>query len=271
MNDIHTEFRRIGFEPEHLDGLVFSGSKEEVLAWLLTVPSGIGLDAFRRWIPASELTPRPVWDHWPEVGDLFSEDEYRSAFQFINAAPDHLVETYARGVNRRVDTLVLALLSHVSPELADRVARFRHLVHQQRLADGVSPAVLMEGEAAFEAWRASSAAQVEAYREWEALNLGPKIWIRFRPHTDEELIDALLMDIGDVVPESARLWQCEPHIAGTTGAVNFVVGTPSRDVESLVQHLCDEPLVADVDVQWGESSGPPWPLPRFDDGDDPGC
>lgn len=268
MNDIFTEFRRIGFEPDELGGLVMTGPKEELLAWLLTVPSGIGIEEFRRWIPTAELPPTPAWDLWPDVSDVFTVDEYWAAFQFINASPEHLIEAYTRPPGRRVDTVLLSLLWHVSAELAARVDAFRATVRAQRIAEGMSAELLAAGEAAFEAWRYGSASQAAQYREWEALHLGPTIWIRFVPSADEDAIDTLLAELSDDLAASTRLWQCEPHDEGGTAAINFVVGTSARVVDRLVRQLLDLPSIADVEVHHGDGDGPSWPMARFEDDDD---
>jgi hypothetical protein len=271
MQDIDAEFRRIGFEPGELPGLVISGTKEEFLAWLLTVPSGIGLAGFERLLPQHQPPQRPVWDEWPDVGDLFSPDEYRAAFQFINRSPAHLVESTLTPAGRRVDTVVLALLSHLSPDAAERVARFRQSTHEQRLAAGVPAQDLLDGEVVFENWRTSLADQVADYREWEALAHGPIVWIRFHMLADQEDIGAVLAEIRDLVAPTTRMWSCEPHMAGTTGAVNFVANTSRPIVLALVRHLHCHAMVTQVSVQWQEhDAGPDWPMPVFeDDADEP--
>lgn len=268
MNDIFAEYRRIGFEPEELGSLLMPGTKEELLAWLLTIPSGIGLDAFRRWLPTSDLPQAPAWDNWPDVGDLFSIDDYWAAFQFINASPEHLIEAYTRPPGRRVDTVILSLLWHVSPELAERVDTFRATVRAQRIAEGMPAEEIAAGDAAFDAWRFGSASQAAQYREWEALHLGPTIWIRFEPSVDEAAIDTLLAELSGDLASSTRLWQCEPHEEGGTAAINFVVGTSARVVDRLVRKLLELPSIADVEVHHGDGDGPSWPMARFEEDDD---
>lgn len=107
------------------------------------------------------------------------------------------------------------------------------------------------------------------YREWEALANGPIVWIRFHVLADQPDINAVLSAIRDQVTPSTRMWSCEPHVAGTTGAVNFVSGTAREMVLALIRHLECHAMVAQVEVHWERSdSGPDWPMPVFDGEED---
>ena len=87
----------------------------------------------------------PAWAVWPDPGERFSYADYRAAFAFINAAPDELAQQYA-SPPRHISTEVLALLSLVSPGLAERVYAFRTEVWRERIAMGASPEVVETAE-----------------------------------------------------------------------------------------------------------------------------
>ncbi len=83
----------------------------------------------------------PQWAVWPDPGDRFSYADYRAAFALINAAPDELARHYAEPP-RHMSTEVPALLSLVSPDLAERVDAFRTKIWRERTAMGASPEVV---------------------------------------------------------------------------------------------------------------------------------
>lgn len=85
MDDVNTEFRRIGFAPEALGVLPFSGTREALLALLLTVPSGIGLDAFHAYVRKADpdaLSHGPLlWIRFVADADAHDIDSMLSALR----------------------------------------------------------------------------------------------------------------------------------------------------------------------------------------------
>jgi len=131
----------------------------DFLERLRQLPEGAGKTEVAELICSLPRAEPPAWAVWPDPGERFSYADYRAAFALINAAPDELAQHYA-APPRRISTEVLALLSLVSPGLAERVDAFRSEVWRQRTDMGVSREVIETAERDWSKIRAKLAGAV---------------------------------------------------------------------------------------------------------------
>jgi hypothetical protein len=137
------ELRRLGVAPRELPVLALPATVTiaDFVERLRELPDGAGIAEVTRLIYSLPRAEPPPWAVWPDPGDRFSYADYRAAFALINAAPDELARHYAEPP-RHLSTEVLALLSLVSPDLAERVDAFRTEIWRERIAMGASPEVV---------------------------------------------------------------------------------------------------------------------------------
>jgi hypothetical protein len=147
---------------------------------------------------------------------------------------------------RPLPPFVLALLWHVSAELAARVDAFRAEVRRERLAAGMAPEGVDAAEAEFERHRQAQAEYVERHRR-EALGLfGPAVLFRLGPEVSRAEARAFWDALRETGVRMETGWLMSPEPEGAPGGVRLPYGASEAELALAAQWVRGHPTTRDV-------------------------
>ena len=202
--------------------------------------------------------PPPLSAVYPDAGDLFSYDEYMSAFIVHNASPAHLARYYTRRHRRgRLDVHALAYLSCVSPELEVRVKQFRDDVRKQRRADGIDEETIAEADDKFAEMKAGAEIAFADYRE-SVRRDGQYVFFRLHRETPDAERAAFVEDLRQQISSDSSAWVANHKKVAHHGGVQFTTDVPAGTVERVLQWLNERPEVAETFLPPDRHGTAPW-------------